>query len=43
MYVNIGVAQTDAYVIWNPQTIGGWTGRTWVSYWDSAYGIQHAK
>jgi peptide/nickel transport system substrate-binding protein len=42
MYVNIGVAQTDQYVIWNPLTIGGWTGRTWVSYWDSWYGIQHA-
>lgn len=42
-YVNIGVAQTDQYVIWNPDVIGGWTGRTWVSYWDSAYGIQHAQ
>jgi len=42
-YVNIGVVQTDQYVIWNPATIGGWTGRTWVSYWDSTYGIQHAK
>ncbi len=42
-YVNIGVAQTDGYVVWNPQVIGGWTGRTWVSYWDSTYGIQHAK
>jgi ABC-type transport system substrate-binding protein len=43
MYVNIGVAQTDGYVVWNPQIIGGLTGRTWVSYWDSVNGIQHAK
>ncbi len=43
MYVNIGIAQTDAYVVWNPDRIGGWTGRTWVSYWDSFYGIQHAE
>jgi peptide/nickel transport system substrate-binding protein len=42
-YVNIGVAQTDQYVIWNPSVIGGWTGRTWVSYWDAMYGLQHAK
>jgi|GEM_PF-1130344 len=43
MYVNIGIAQTDSYVVWNPLTIGGWTGRIWVSFWDSTYGIQHAK
>jgi ABC-type transport system substrate-binding protein len=43
MYVNIGVAQTQGYVVWNPDRIGGWTGRTWVSYWDSFYGIQQPK
>lgn len=43
MYVNIGIAQTQGYVVWNPKKIGGWTGRTWVSYWDSFYGIQHPK
>ncbi len=43
MYVNIGVAQTDQYVVWNPEVIGGWTGRTWVSYWDSWNGIEHAQ
>ncbi|MBN1190979.1 MAG: ABC transporter substrate-binding protein [Dehalococcoidales bacterium] len=43
MNINIGVAQTQAYSIYNPKTIGGWTGRTWVSYWDSINGIQHAK
>jgi ABC-type transport system substrate-binding protein len=43
MYVTIGVASPKGYVVWNPQTVGGWTGRTWVSYWDSTYGIQHAQ
>ena len=41
MYVNIGIAQVDSYIVYNPDRIGGWTGRTWVSYWDSFYGIQH--
>jgi peptide/nickel transport system substrate-binding protein len=41
-YVNIGVAQTDQYVVWNPTTVGGWTGKTYQSYWQSTYGIQHA-
>jgi len=43
MGINIGVAQTQAHSIYNPKTIGGWTGRTWVSYWDSTNGIKHAK
>jgi len=43
MGINIGIAQTQAYSIYNPKTIGGWTGRTWVSYWDSTNSIQHAK
>ena len=43
MYVDIGVAQSQGYVVWNPDVIGGWTGRTWVSYWDSWAGIEHAQ
>jgi peptide/nickel transport system substrate-binding protein len=43
MYVNIGVAQTDAYVVWDPKKVGGWADRTWVSYWDATFSLQHAK
>jgi peptide/nickel transport system substrate-binding protein len=42
MYVNIGIAQTQGYVVWDPAKVGGWTGRTWVSYWDSFNGIYPA-
>jgi peptide/nickel transport system substrate-binding protein len=40
--VNIGVAQTDAYVVWDPAKVGGWTDRIWVSYWDATFSIEHA-
>ncbi len=40
MYVNIGVAQTDNLFVYNPDTIGEFAGRNWVSYWDAANGIQ---
>lgn len=40
LYTNIGVAQVDQMLVYDPDTIGGFEGRTWVSYWDSTYGIQ---
>jgi hypothetical protein len=43
MYVNIGVAQTDGYVVWDPKKVGGWADRTWVSYWDATFSLEHAK
>jgi len=43
LYINFGIAQTDNLVVYNPKTIGKWTGRTWVSYWDAVNGIQHPK
>ncbi len=43
MYVTIGVAETENFVVWNPKDVGGWIGNTWMSYWDSLWGVQHAK
>jgi ABC-type transport system substrate-binding protein len=43
LYINVGIAQTDNLFVYNPKTVGKWTGRTWVSYWDAVNGIQHPK
>jgi ABC-type transport system substrate-binding protein len=40
LYVNVGVAQTDNFYVYNPETIGKWNGRNWVSYWDCVNGIE---
>jgi peptide/nickel transport system substrate-binding protein len=41
LYVNIGICTFDSLVIYNPNTIGAWTGRNWVSLQDALNGIQH--
>jgi len=40
MYVNVGVTQPDNLVVYNPETVGKWEGRTWVSFWDAVNGIK---
>lgn len=40
LYVNIGVALTDTLIVYNPETIGDFEGRNWVSYQDALNGIQ---
>lgn len=40
LYVNFGVANAQQLFVYNPETIGEFAGRTWVSYWDAANGIQ---
>jgi peptide/nickel transport system substrate-binding protein len=43
LYINIGICTFDTLIVYNPQTIGAWTGRNWVSYQDALNGIQHPK
>jgi ABC-type transport system substrate-binding protein len=40
MYVNFGVANAQQLFVYNPDEIGGFAGRNWVSFWDAANGIQ---
>jgi len=35
MYVNFGVANRQMLNIYDPDALGGWSSRTWVSYWDA--------
>ena len=39
-YVNVGVAQPQNLMVYDPETVGKWAGRTWVSYWDCVNGIK---
>jgi len=41
MYVNFGVANAQQLVVYNPETIGEFVGRNWVSQWDAMNGVQH--
>ena len=41
MYVNFGVANTQQLFVYDPEAIGGWSGRTWVSYWDAMNSSEH--
>ena len=41
MYVNIGIVEADSMVIYNPATIGEFSGRNWVSIQDALNGIKH--
>jgi len=43
MYINVGVATIDSLTIYNPDTIGAWTGRNWVSYMDAINDVEHPK
>jgi peptide/nickel transport system substrate-binding protein len=43
MYWNIGICVFDTLLVYNPKTIGEWTGRNWVSTADALNGIQHPK
>ena len=40
-YINVGVATIDSLVLVNPDTLGAWTGRNWVSVMDCMNGILH--
>jgi len=40
-YWNIGVCVFDTLLVYNPNTIGGFGGRIWVSLQDSLNGIEH--
>ncbi|MFA5309517.1 MAG: ABC transporter substrate-binding protein [Dehalococcoidales bacterium] len=43
LYIDIGICTFDTLIVENPNTIGDWTGRNWVSYQDALNGIQHPK
>ncbi len=43
LYINFGVCTFDTLIVQNPNTIGAWTGRNWVSYQDALNGVQHPK
>jgi peptide/nickel transport system substrate-binding protein len=38
-YWNVGIARADNLTLYNPKTLGKWTGLTWVSYEDCLNGI----
>jgi ABC-type transport system substrate-binding protein len=40
LYVNFGVANRQVLIVYNPDTIGEFTGRNWVSQWDAMNGVQ---
>ncbi|MBN1161235.1 MAG: ABC transporter substrate-binding protein [Dehalococcoidales bacterium] len=41
LYINIGIVEFDILTVYNPATVGDWTGRNWVSYQDALNGIKH--
>jgi peptide/nickel transport system substrate-binding protein len=43
LYINIGVVEYKAYFLYNPKTIGAFTGRSWESYTAALQGATHAK
>ena len=43
MYWNIGICVFDTLIVYDPKTIGEFTGRNWVSLADALNGVQHPK
>jgi len=41
LYINIGVVEYEILTLYNPNTVGDWAGRNWVSYQDALNGIKH--
>lgn len=41
LYVNFGVANAQQLFVYDPETLGGWSNRTWVSYWDAMNFLEH--
>jgi peptide/nickel transport system substrate-binding protein len=42
-YWNIGIVRFDTLVLYDPETIGEWSGMNWVSYQDCLNGVKHPK
>jgi len=40
-YWNIGVCVFDTLIVYNPNFLGAWGGRVWVSLQDSLNGVEH--
>jgi len=40
-YWNIGICVFDSLIVYNPNTLGAWAGRSWVSMYDAISGVKH--
>ena len=41
LYINVGVVEYESITIYNPNTIGAWTGRNWDGPYPALAGVQH--
>jgi ABC-type transport system substrate-binding protein len=41
LYINVGVVEYESLVIYNPDTLGTWSGRNWDAIYGALAGIQH--
>lgn len=41
LYINVGIVEYETLQIYNPNTLGAWTGRNWDGPYSALAGIQH--